>query len=362
VQGWKRRAAVLLSGCVTLGAIVAPRVDVSAAVGDAWARDVRYCASTHANHGTWSGFGPAIDMNVPNDAGMPVYAPANGTVEVKTTGGAWGNSIHWVKAGDAEKIHFAHLKAVGRTGRVESGQVIGYVGATGRADSPHLHASAWRNGPAELVLSGVVVKADRCYTSAGPLRARAPVTRIVATSSRASRADWTRGSWKVELKCTDDWAGCAYTNYSLNGADPQRYTQPFTLNDARKHVVRFASKDRAGHTEPSRGPAVLGIDRTLPRVTLDEPKPPFGSTVEVIARASDPGTRSRPASSVYAVRFTACPADGGACRTFNGRRSGSSSTWVGKTSLPSGKHSVRARATDVAYNWAKSNAVAVTVP
>ena len=163
---------LLLSlGLLLAGGVAGPR-SASAAGGDVFTLGTRYCATTHPNHGSLDGYGPALDLGGPDDAGWPVHAPGSGRVRVYSTGwgDGWGNSIIWIAEGGGERIHLAHLASFGATGPVEAGERIGRVGSSGRATSPHLHASARRDGaPAGLVLGGRELRAGRCYTSIGPV-------------------------------------------------------------------------------------------------------------------------------------------------------------------------------------------------
>lgn len=88
-----------------------------------------------------------IDYAAP--AGTPVRAVADGTVTFKGWKGAGGNTIYIKHPGKLQS-GYLHLKgyakgiAVGK--RVSQGQVIGYVGSTGRSTGPHLDFRLWKNG------------------------------------------------------------------------------------------------------------------------------------------------------------------------------------------------------------------------
>jgi len=76
-------------------------------------------------------------------SGTPVLAAASGEVIVsKGSGwnGGYGNYIV-VKHANGTQTLYAHLSknAVGVGARVSAGEVIGYVGSTGRSTGPHLH-------------------------------------------------------------------------------------------------------------------------------------------------------------------------------------------------------------------------------
>ena len=80
--------------------------------------------------------------------GSPVYAADNGVVvKSEYNGAGYGNYIV-VDHHNGYYTTYAHMSErisnIGDT--VAKGQVIGYVGATGRATGPHLHFEAWYGG------------------------------------------------------------------------------------------------------------------------------------------------------------------------------------------------------------------------
>jgi murein DD-endopeptidase MepM/ murein hydrolase activator NlpD len=79
-----------------------------------------------------------IDFAAPT--GTPIYAAGDGVVERANRFGAYGN---YVKIRHRSDLHtaYAHLsKITAKAGsRVKQGEVIGYVGTTGRSTGPHLH-------------------------------------------------------------------------------------------------------------------------------------------------------------------------------------------------------------------------------
>jgi len=74
--------------------------------------------------------------------GTPVMASGSGTVERASWFGAYGKYIR-IRHNSTYKTAYAHLSKFGRNikaGRkVRQGQIIGYVGSTGRSTGPHLH-------------------------------------------------------------------------------------------------------------------------------------------------------------------------------------------------------------------------------
>jgi murein DD-endopeptidase MepM/ murein hydrolase activator NlpD len=79
-----------------------------------------------------------VDLAAPT--GTPVYAPADGLVSRADAWGSYGNYVALEHGGDLQ-TRFGHLSgfAVSAGERVTKGQLIGYVGSTGRSTGPHLH-------------------------------------------------------------------------------------------------------------------------------------------------------------------------------------------------------------------------------
>jgi murein DD-endopeptidase MepM/ murein hydrolase activator NlpD len=81
--------------------------------------------------------------------GTPVYAAGSGRVETAGRKGGYGNYIRIKHSGEYSTA-YAHLsryaKGINPGARVTQGQVIGYVGSTGRSTGPHLHYEVLRYG------------------------------------------------------------------------------------------------------------------------------------------------------------------------------------------------------------------------
>lgn len=90
-------------------------------------------------------FHPGLDIAA--DRGTPVRATADGRVESAAYNGNYGNSV-LIDHGYNIATRFGHLSgfavAAGQT--IKRGQIVGYVGATGRATAPHLHYEILLNG------------------------------------------------------------------------------------------------------------------------------------------------------------------------------------------------------------------------
>ena len=125
--------------------------------GDIFKKGVTYKASTYNRHPSEYGHEDekdVVDINVgwrSYDCNYPIVAPESGgkvSIRYRDDRG-WGNAIEW-KKGD-EVLFMAHLSRFGKTGAVDSGEVIGFIGATGNSDGCHLHIE--RDG-GHLYLSG----------------------------------------------------------------------------------------------------------------------------------------------------------------------------------------------------------------
>ena len=91
------------------------------------------------------GFHQGLDIST--EKGQPVYATADGTIESASYTGDYGNLIV-VEHGFGLVTRYGHLSAfhVKPGQAVKRGDVIGYVGATGRATGAHLHYEIVANG------------------------------------------------------------------------------------------------------------------------------------------------------------------------------------------------------------------------
>lgn len=90
-------------------------------------------------------FHPGLDISA--DYGAAVQAPADGMVESAAYAGNYGNLIT-LDHGFGLATRYGHLSRfhVFPGQRVRRGDVIGYVGSTGRSTSPHLHYEVLVNG------------------------------------------------------------------------------------------------------------------------------------------------------------------------------------------------------------------------
>ena len=87
-------------------------------------------------------FHPGIDISTP--IGTRIFAPADGVVLSAAVQGGYGNSLI-MDHGYGVVTRYGHLDAYAvRPGqRVRRGDLIGFVGNTGRSTGPHLHYEVW---------------------------------------------------------------------------------------------------------------------------------------------------------------------------------------------------------------------------
>lgn len=88
-----------------------------------------------------------VDFAAPT--GTPIYAAGDGVIDRRGRNGAYGHYVR-IRHNKRYSTAYAHLsrykKGVTRGTRVRQGQVIGYVGSTGRSTGPHLHYEILVNG------------------------------------------------------------------------------------------------------------------------------------------------------------------------------------------------------------------------
>lgn len=107
-----------------------------------------------------SGFGPrrhpilgynrmhrGVDFAAPT--GTPIFAAGDGVLDYVGRNGAYGNYIQ-IRHNDEFSTAYAHMSrfadGLEKGSRVRQGQVIAYVGSTGRSTGPHLHYEVLQNG------------------------------------------------------------------------------------------------------------------------------------------------------------------------------------------------------------------------
>ena len=87
-----------------------------------------------------------VDFAAPR--GTPIYAAGDGVIEVAKRKGGYGKYIR-IRHVNSLKTAYAHMnkfaKGMKSGKRVKQGDVIGYVGSTGRSTGPHLHFEVLKN-------------------------------------------------------------------------------------------------------------------------------------------------------------------------------------------------------------------------
>jgi len=93
-------------------------------------------------------FHPGLDISTP--IGTKVHAPAEGTVVSCGVQGGYGNAVV-IDHGYGTVTRYGHLAsfAVKPGQRVKRGDVIGFVGTTGRSTGPHVHYEVWVHDQAQ---------------------------------------------------------------------------------------------------------------------------------------------------------------------------------------------------------------------
>lgn len=89
---------------------------------------------------------PGLDFTAP--AGTPIYATADGTIEFAgNRGDGYGNHVI-INHGFGYKTLYGHMYRIKiRQGeKVKRGEVIGWVGSTGKSTGPHCHYEVIKNG------------------------------------------------------------------------------------------------------------------------------------------------------------------------------------------------------------------------
>lgn len=88
-----------------------------------------------------------VDYAAPK--GTLVYAAGDGVIQMAKYNGGYGNFIK-IRHNSEYSTAYGHMwkfaKGMRPGVRVKQGQVIGYVGSTGRSTGPHLHYEVLQNG------------------------------------------------------------------------------------------------------------------------------------------------------------------------------------------------------------------------
>ncbi|WP_420857750.1 peptidoglycan DD-metalloendopeptidase family protein [Marivivens marinus] len=88
-----------------------------------------------------------VDWAAPT--GTPIHAAADGVISSKRVSDSYGNVIYIDHPG-SRQTRYAHMDrfadGISQGSQVRAGDLIGYVGTTGRSTGPHLHFEFWLNG------------------------------------------------------------------------------------------------------------------------------------------------------------------------------------------------------------------------
>jgi murein DD-endopeptidase MepM/ murein hydrolase activator NlpD len=151
-------------------------------------------------------------MDFAAPTGTPIYAAGNGVVEEIGQKNGFGNYIR-IKHNQQIATAYAHLSKFGgdmrRGGRVQQGDIIGYVGTTGRSTGPHLHYEVLRGGrqinpmsielPTGVALEGHELAAFKHHVEetdrqfAASLQSSQQVAQSIGANSEAEHSDSCRG-------------------------------------------------------------------------------------------------------------------------------------------------------------------------
>jgi murein DD-endopeptidase MepM/ murein hydrolase activator NlpD len=123
-------------------------------------------------------------------AGTPIRATGSGVIVYRGRNGGYGNFV-LIRHGNRYSTAYGHMSRFARGqsvgSRVEQGQVIGYVGNSGRSTGPHLHYEFRVNGVHKNPLK-VVIPPSHTITAEEKARFRAHTGPRVARLEALSRA------------------------------------------------------------------------------------------------------------------------------------------------------------------------------
>lgn len=101
--------------------------------------------------------------------GLALYATNDGVISKVSTGGRLGGNAIYVKLPNGTYFYYAHLDsfAPGMAAGVpvKAGQIIGYVGSTGDAGTPHLHFEVHPFGGVAVNPYTILKAVDACNTT-----------------------------------------------------------------------------------------------------------------------------------------------------------------------------------------------------
>jgi murein DD-endopeptidase MepM/ murein hydrolase activator NlpD len=130
-----------------------------------------------------------IDFAAPR--GTPIRAAGNGRVVYMGRFGAYGNYLK-IKHNDTFSTAYAHINnfpkglRVGQT--VKQGQLVAFIGTTGRSTGPHLHYEILKNG-AQVNPQSVKLPTSEKLSSAEMKRFRQTVAKVEMQMAAQGKVD-----------------------------------------------------------------------------------------------------------------------------------------------------------------------------
>jgi murein DD-endopeptidase MepM/ murein hydrolase activator NlpD len=122
-------------------------------------------------HQLQANFGAARDGGVRSHEGLDIMAPegrevlaiTSGKIDTKKWNALGGNTL-WLAGDDGMIYYYAHLQGyrdcINEGIRVKGGEVLGYVGQTGNASTPHLHFEVHKSKKSEAIDPFTVLAVD----------------------------------------------------------------------------------------------------------------------------------------------------------------------------------------------------------
>lgn len=114
-----------------------------------------------------------VDWAAP--VGTPIHAAFDGEIVFQGDGGGYGNLVR-IAHDDGRETRYAHMQRFapenGVGARIRAGDVIGYVGTTGRSTGPHLHFELYRGGEAVDPLGAALAVASSDHAAVDTLTDR----------------------------------------------------------------------------------------------------------------------------------------------------------------------------------------------
>lgn len=116
-------------------------------------------------------FGEARDGGARSHEGLDIMAPAgreviavtSGKIDSKKWNNLGGNTL-WLAGDDGMIYYYAHLQGyregISEGVRVKGGELLGYVGQTGNASTPHLHFEVHQTKKSEAIDPFTILAVD----------------------------------------------------------------------------------------------------------------------------------------------------------------------------------------------------------